>query len=289
MDFPAPKSAAVHRFAERSVRRWLTSESPYPDLPSRRLSPSGPPRSPLLDRQWQRLPVQPPAQLDQRRDERELRGHDTRVIQHGALGASNVTLSPGFGSVSPNGTQQVSPENTITYTLNASNSKGFNERSITIFVKPRPKRLAQPEGVFSYRPAQPQVGGLITFDSSKSTGTGSNINYFEWNFGDGNYNSSKVCLHSYDKAGNYTVVLAVTDDNGQKNFTLKQISVLPRELAVDSFNFTPNPVCSGQTTVMSWSTTGATNVVITPGVGNLPSSGSTQIFSEQSTGYTIQA
>ena len=205
------------------------------------------------------------------------------------LGASNVTLSPGFGSVSPNGTQQVSPNATTTYTLNASNSKGFNVRSITILVKQRPKPLAQPKGIFTYSPMKPKVGDLITFDSSKSTGEGSNINYTEWNFGDGNYNSSRVCLHSYDKAGDYTVVLAVTDDNGQKNFTLKRIYVLPRELAVDSFNFTPNPVCSGQATVMSWATTGATNIVVTPGVGNLPASGSTSIFSEQSTGYTIQA
>ena len=211
------------------------------------------------------------------------------ILSWTTLDASSVTLSPGFGSVSSNGTQQISPGATTTYTLNASSSKSFDKRSITILVKQRPKQPAQPAGVFSCSPVRPKVGEMISFDSSKSSGEGSNINYYEWNFGDGNYNTSKVCLHSYNKAGNYTVVLAVTDDNGQKNFTLKQISVLPRDLAVDSFKFTPNPVCSGQPTIMTWSTTGATNVVVTPKVGNLPASGSAPIYSDQSMGYTIQA
>jgi hypothetical protein len=205
------------------------------------------------------------------------------------LGASNITLSPGFGSVSSNGTQQVSPEGTTTYTLKASNSKDSKESSITILVKQKPRQLIQPMSVFSYSPVQPKVGDMITFDSSKSTGGGGNINYVEWGFGDGSYNSSSVCLHTYDEPGDYAVVLAVTDDNGQKNFSLKRISVLPRELAVESFKFTPNPVCSGLTTMMSWETTGATNVIVTPYIGNLPPSGSVTIYPEDSMGYTICA
>jgi len=56
-----------------------------------------------------------------------------------------------------------------------------------------------------------------------------------------------------------------------------------------SFRFTPNPVCAGDTTKMSWTTTGAIGVTITPGIGKAEPSGFRILTPKQSMGYTIHA
>jgi PKD repeat protein len=207
-------------------------------------------------------------------------------------GASNITISQGIGNVKLNGTVQVSPRVTTTYLLRASNSNDFDEKTIRVFVNPNLTLPDQPEGIFSYNPLEPRERDIITFDSSQSFCNGSNINYYEWNFGDGNISNNRVSQHAFNNYGNYTVVLSVTAENGQRNYTLKQINVLPAqmtELKVDSFTFTPNPVCSGQITTMEWTTSHALGVTITPGIGSLEPSGFRTISPKQSMGYTIQA
>ena len=60
-------------------------------------------------------------------------------------------------------------------------------------------------------------------------------------------------------------------------------------LSLVSFTFTPNPVCAGETTKMSWTTTGAIGVTITPGIGTAEPSGFRILSPKLSMGYTIRA
>jgi PKD repeat protein len=207
------------------------------------------------------------------------------------LGASDITLSPGIGIVKSNGTLQVSPNVTTTYLLRASNSSDLDEKTIRVFVKQRLTQLVQPEGILSYNPLQPKEGEVITFDSSQSVSESGNIIYYEWNFGDGTISANRVSQHVFKKYGNYTVVLTVIAENGQRNYTLKQINVLPAqvELRVDSFTFTPNPVCAGQPTKMNWTASNAIGVTITPDIGSVEPSGSRIVSPTRAVGYTIQA
>jgi hypothetical protein len=61
------------------------------------------------------------------------------------------------------------------------------------------------------------------------------------------------------------------------------------ELKVKSFTFSPNPVCAGDTTKMSWTTSGATGVTITPGIGTVEPSGFRILSPVRTMGYTIRA
>ena len=89
-----------------------------------------------------------------------------------------------------------------------------------------------PVAVFTYSPPHPEVGEIVTFNASTSYDPDGDIESYEWNLGDGTNASGMIVNHSYSSAGNYTVTLTVTDDDGLRASTSKQISVseagLPR-------------------------------------------------------------
>lgn len=53
------------------------------------------------------------------------------------------------------------------------------------------------------------AGAAVTFDGSKSTSTGSPIDSWQWDFGDGQTASGKTVTHSFQKHGKYPVTLTV--------------------------------------------------------------------------------
>jgi len=85
-----------------------------------------------------------------------------------------------------------------------------------------------PTASFTFSPKNPLVNEEITFDASASTDPDGSIVSYEWDFGDGAKASGEVVTHAYSSAGNYTVILTVTDNEGEKNSTSKTISVITK-------------------------------------------------------------
>lgn len=86
-----------------------------------------------------------------------------------------------------------------------------------------------PVASFKYTPAYPFAGDIITFDASDSFDPDGYIVLYEWDWNsDGVYDetsySSKI-THSWYQKGNYSVTLRVTDDDGAKNITTKNIVI----------------------------------------------------------------
>lgn len=82
----------------------------------------------------------------------------------------------------------------------------------------------EPDCQFLFSPPEPTEGQLITFDASESTDPNGDIVRYDWNFGDGSPIASETdprISHSYPLCGpndvelNFTVVLTVTDNDGQ--------------------------------------------------------------------------
>jgi len=71
--------------------------------------------------------------------------------------------------------------------------------------------IANPEG-----PYQALVGDPVTFDGSGSTDDGTIVSW-DWDFGDGNFGSGEMPIHTYLIVDFYTVTLAVTDNDGNVN------------------------------------------------------------------------
>ena len=82
-----------------------------------------------------------------------------------------------------------------------------------------------PVASFTYSPENPMVGEEITFDASSSYDPDGEIVSHNWYFGDRNSTEGKVVTHAYSKAGNYTVTLTVTDNDGLQGSTSKVVEV----------------------------------------------------------------
>jgi len=80
---------------------------------------------------------------------------------------------------------------------------------------------------FTYDPGNPVANESITFDASASHNPYGNITYYQWDMGDGSYvnTTQRTVTHSYDEGGNYSVVLTVTDDEGEMDSITWEITI----------------------------------------------------------------
>jgi PKD repeat protein len=101
---------------------------------------------------------------------------------------------------------------------------------------------AAPTADFIVNPAGPLVGQTIFFNATTSSaGAGHSLVSYDWNFGDGSTKSGSTVSKSYAAAGNYTVVLTVTDEVGQTAQTVNPVTV-GASAATAAFTYSPtNP------------------------------------------------
>jgi len=106
----------------------------------------------------------------------------------------------------------------------------------TIHVSPL---TAPPVAAFTWTPTKPQAGEAVMFDASNSTPNGGEIVSYAWDFGDGvtQVESEPHVTHVFQAFGNYTVILNVTDSEGESGTTLNFIWV--SESPVADFFFKP--------------------------------------------------
>lgn len=83
-----------------------------------------------------------------------------------------------------------------------------------------------PTADFTFTPEYPTANENIYFNDN-STDPDGIIGTWWWDFGDGYYSDLQNPKHIYDIAGNFTVNLSVTDDDGSIDTVEKTITVLP--------------------------------------------------------------
>lgn len=108
---------------------------------------------------------------------------------------------------------------TVTLTIMDDNNASA-EKTATITVTapapapaPAPAANTPPVAVITATPIQAGTS-RIRFDAATSSDTDGTIATYAWNFGDGDTASGQQFDHEYLTAGNYTVVLTVTDNKG---------------------------------------------------------------------------
>jgi hypothetical protein len=69
------------------------------------------------------------------------------------------------------------------------------------------------------------VGKSVRFDGSKSYDPDGDALDYEWSFGDGSTGAGETPLHTYEKEGEYTVTLTVTDSNGASDTDTAKVEI----------------------------------------------------------------
>lgn len=82
-----------------------------------------------------------------------------------------------------------------------------------------------PVASFTYAPSEPALNQAVNFDASDSYHPNGTITSYSWNFGDGTTAPGIIANHAYASAGNYTVVLNVTDSEGLWSTETKFVDV----------------------------------------------------------------
>ena len=144
----------------------------------------------------------------------------TVVAQGGASSDSDGTIVSyvwNWGDGSPNGagvsaSHQYTNSGTYTVTLVVTDNAGATDTaSTTVTISNRPP-TAKAGGPYSTQP-----GVAFTANGSGSSDLDGSIASYRWKWGDGTpdtVGASATASHTYASAGNYSIVLTVTDDEG---------------------------------------------------------------------------
>jgi PKD repeat protein len=152
---------------------------------------------------------------------------DGSASQPGTNSTQLVSYSWSFGDGSTASGSSVThafrSSGTFTVTLTVTNDRGLSA-STTQAVSV--SAGTPPTAAFVFSPSQPAPLTEVQFNGQLSTpGTGRTITQYLWNWGDGDTGTGSLQDHDYLVEGNYTVVLTVVDDLGQRGTATQSVPV----------------------------------------------------------------
>lgn len=119
----------------------------------------------------------------------------------------------------PTHSYTVNNQTTFVVTLTVTDDKGD-----TGVISKEVEVSITPQAHFVFTPPSPKTKQPVTFDASSSKG---NIIMYEWDFGDGGtkQTTEKTTQHEFQHAGNFKVLLTVTDTQGNKSAVTSIITI----------------------------------------------------------------
>ena len=164
---------------------------------------------------------------------------DQSTTPTGNIVTWNWNFGDGGASGLQNPTHTFATPGTYRVTLTITTSAGATVstfRDITV-------RNAPPTAAFTFNPAQPRVGQMVTFSAGGSTDPDGRIVLFEWDFNsDGNYEiagaTATTVTRAFNVNGQHRVTLRVTDNAGAWD-TETQIVPVGVNAPTAAFNFNP--------------------------------------------------
>jgi PKD repeat protein len=138
------------------------------------------------------------------------------------------------------------------YTAKGPSGLIAEERCDEAYILITYSQLLNPVASFTFSPEAPLVNELVTFDASLSTPNGGTIVGYIWDFGDGTQRTveNPIITHSYEVAGDYTVILVVVDSEGKWDAESKFLSVQSSfGYPIASFTYSPTEPLVNETMV----------------------------------------
>jgi PKD repeat protein len=196
----------------------------------------------------------------------------------GGGSVTSVSIDNGVGSKPANGSANVSPTATTTYTLSAFTTANSSppSKQVTVTVGGSPA----PTATFSASPTSITAGQSSTLTWTSSNATSVSI--------DNGVGSQAVNGSiSVSPAATTTYTLTATGPGGTTTKTATVTVAQPAPTA--TFSAAPTSINAGQSSTLTWSTTNATSVSIDNGVGSKPASGTATVSPATTTTYTLTA
>ncbi len=207
------------------------------------------------------------------------RGEDS-TLEWSVQGADSVTIEPDIGEVEVKGSSIVSPDTTTTYTLIAQGGTTSVTRAIVVAVNTPPV-----VATFTAFPEQIANGRTTMLRWNVS---GAETVRIEPDIGDvplaGSYSlipdeSTTYILTARNECCLVSRALTVTVTGSADDF--------PYGPVVELFNVSPGSIYRGQTAVLEWRVSRASEVRINQGIGVVPHSGSIVVSPVVDTTYTM--
>ena len=110
-----------------------------------------------------------------------------------------------------------------------------------------------PIAAFWFAPELPNTGESVQFIGTNSIDpdavSGTGIEIYEWNFGDGGSAAGETVSHHYTSAGTYSVTLTVSDSEGSAGTVTKNITISATiaNPPTANFEYSPSPPAIGET------------------------------------------
>ncbi len=204
---------------------------------------------------------------------------ETVTLAWATNNADVVSINQGIGVVNPIGSMIISPNSTTEYIITASNGKESTEVTLLINVK---EELQPPVIIsFSANPTSIISGNSSTLSWQTTGATSVSINQ---NIGavslDGTRNVSPTTTTTY--------TLTATNSSGSSTATVT-VTVGAALPVIDSFTANPTSIISGNSSTLSWQTTGATSVSINQNIGAVSLDGTRSVSPTTTTTYTLTA
>ncbi len=112
-------------------------------------------------------------------------------------------------------------------------------KKINVNQKPQP-----PVATFNYKPENPNINQIITFDANGSSDPDGEIISYNWDFGNGIIKTGAIADIKYNEATSYKVMLIVQDQSGLRDtafrtidFTMKNVSISGKLFDVSLENY----------------------------------------------------
>jgi len=192
--------------------------------------------------------------------------------------ATSVSIAPGIGAVATNGSRSVSPSSTTTYVLTATGPGGTVtcQKIITVTVSPMP--------VCSLDLSKDQISWTTTNATAVTiTPTTASPTIPSPQALSGFYNFVPAL-----GVGTHTYSLTATGPGGTVLCGVN-VTVTPNPAPTCTLNANPATIAPGGSSVLSWTTTNATSVLITQGIGTVTLNGSTSVSPATSQTYALTA
>ena len=152
---------------------------------------------------------------------------DQSIDEDGEIVGWQWDFGDGNTSVLQNPSHRYADDGTYIVKLTVTDDKGASaEKQMIIEVFNDP-----PTSAFTTDIEKPKINEEITFTSLAIDEDGTIVNY-TWYFGDGNVSYEPNPKHAYEKEGNYTVKLIVTDDDGATDEKVDYITVVKEEVNI---------------------------------------------------------